>query len=359
MADFKVLTTAEGNALAQFPGVTATDQTLPQPGFLDQMNAWQVAWDLWQQSLRTDNTRRSYKLGWQSLINFCQQMPWEISSSDLYRWVDGMKDLGLSDRTVNQRLSGISAFYQFVIKKSYRILASDGREIILRTDNPAEDRDLRRKVQSCNKYIYLDATACRALLAAIPRDTLQGKRDYALFLGFLLTGRRSSEWRAIRWGQFEKRGRRVYYTWMGRGQSRQKHELPPAVWTAVLVWLHAAGRQNVKPDEFVFTALTDRARRLPNVCATTYDPTIQPLSMREVGDLLKKYAKRAGLDYQRLCIHGLRHSAAMLRRLAGDDVEQISALLAHSSLAVTQMYLHGLENDSDRICARINELLGV
>jgi integrase len=38
-------------------------------------------------------------------------------------------------------------------------------------------------------------------------------------------------------------------------------------------------------------------------------------------------------------VHVLRHSAAKLRRDAGESVEEVSRFLDHSSLAVTTVYL--------------------
>jgi integrase len=57
------------------------------------------------------------------------------------------------------------------------------------------------------------------------------------------------------------------------------------------------------------------------------------------------HLKDAGLPPSGL--HVLRHSAAKLRRDAGESVEAVSAFLDHSSLAVTTTYLRRLEGQED------------
>jgi integrase len=44
-----------------------------------------------------------------------------------------------------------------------------------------------------------------------------------------------------------------------------------------------------------------------------------------------------------LPVHVLRHTAAKLRRDAGESIEDVSRFLDHSSLAVTTTYLRRLE----------------
>ena len=61
------------------------------------------------------------------------------------------------------------------------------------------------------------------------------------------------------------------------------------------------------------------------------------------GGGLKRYARLAGLRIDSLHVHTLRHTASMLRRAAGDDVQEISDFLGHSSLAITQIYLQAVE----------------
>ena len=60
----------------------------------------------------------------------------------------------------------------------------------------------------------------------------------------------------------------------------------------------------------------------------------------------RKYVRAAGLAPSGL--HVLRHSAAKLRRDAGESIEAVSAFLDHSSLAVTTVYLRRLEGETDR-----------
>ena len=55
----------------------------------------------------------------------------------------------------------------------------------------------------------------------------------------------------------------------------------------------------------------------------------------------------------------LRHSAAKLRRDAGESMEDVSRFLDHSSLAVTSTYLRRLEGEEDRGWGKVAEATGV
>ena len=58
-------------------------------------------------------------------------------------------------------------------------------------------------------------------------------------------------------------------------------------------------------------------------------------------------------------VHIFRHSAARLRREAGESIEQVSRFLDHSSLAVTTVYLRQLEGDRDTAWEQVAENLGL
>ena len=64
-------------------------------------------------------------------------------------------------------------------------------------------------------------------------------------------------------------------------------------------------------------------------------------------------------DFHPKGFHVLRHSAAKLRRDAGESVESVSQFLDHSSLAVTRVYLRRLEVAEDTSWGKVAEAIGV
>lgn len=72
---------------------------------------------------------------------------------------------------------------------------------------------------------------------------------------------------------------------------------------------------------------------------------------------LRRYLRAAGLPASG--VHVFRHSAAKLRRDAGESVEEVSRFLDHSSLATTTVYLRRLEGDRDTTWRQVAERIGL
>jgi len=72
---------------------------------------------------------------------------------------------------------------------------------------------------------------------------------------------------------------------------------------------------------------------------------------------LQRYLRDAGLPAAG--VHIFRHSAAKLRRDAGESIEDVSLFLDHSSLAVTTTYLRRLEGQEDRSWAKVAAAIGI
>jgi len=77
------------------------------------------------------------------------------------------------------------------------------------------------------------------------------------------------------------------------------------------------------------------------------------VSDRYVRDMLKRYARRAGIE-KRVHPHGLRHTFACELEAEGVSVTTISKLLGHHSIATTSRYLDHLTNGQ-----AVNVLQGV
>lgn len=307
---------------------------------------WLEASELFLGSLNSERTRIAYRHALQDLLAFTEKLPWQIERSDLQRWVADMKERSLAPNTIRLRVSAASSFFRYCID-----------EFDLLSHNPAGARSLRPAVSPFGKAAYLSPDQAKALLEAIPQDSVQGLQDYALFLTYLITSRRNTEIRALKWGDLTVRGEQVIYRWSGKRKARED-ELPQPAYNAILHFLFAAGRMPLGDQDYIFAPLTDRACNLPNVPEESWTRN-RALSVREVNRRLKYYARKAGLRSERLRVHSLRHTAAMLRKAAGDDLEQISSLLNHSSLAITQIYLHSIESHRDQSWASVAELLGI
>jgi len=58
-------------------------------------------------------------------------------------------------------------------------------------------------------------------------------------------------------------------------------------------------------------------------------------------------------------VHIFRHTAAKLRRDAGESIDDVSRFLDHSSLGVTTVYLRRLEGQEDKSWGRVAEAIGL
>jgi integrase len=188
----------------------------------------------------------------------------------------------------------------------------------------------------------LSATDIQRLLAAIP-DTRVGLRDRAIVLTLTLTGRRRAEVMGLRVSNLIREGSTVHYTYRGKGGKTGKRELPRPAYDAIVTALAAWGETlaTMKADKSLWPS-AGSARGLTS--GTFYGN-------------LQRYLGAAGLS--RAGVHIFRHSAAKLRRDAGESVEDVSRFLDHSSLAVTTVYLRRLEGQEDRTWNAVAAAIGV
>ena len=165
-----------------------------------------------------------------------------------------------------------------------------------------------------------------------------GKRDYALILMLLTTGLKAKEMRELRWGAILQNGQSAsVQTEMG-----DMVPLNSAVWQAILDFQAAAGRlERLKADSYLFPAVKESLLAAP--CGEAADwKDGQPMSGALLKFVLKRYAKAAALEAEKVTCYSLRNSAAVLRLQAGDEVEEVQSFLRRTNLNKTQDYLDKL-----------------
>jgi site-specific recombinase XerD len=257
--------------------------------------------------------------------------PDKVSSQEVFAYAHSV---GLSGRkpssvTVGARIACLSSFYRFLIRM----------EMV--TANPCDKLERPKATPAPPRGLV--AADIRRLLAVIP-DTLVGLRDRAIILMLTLTGRRRSEVLGLKAGNLHLESGAVYYTYRGKGGKQGKRELPQPAFRAIQTALAAFGKDlaTMKPDESLWPSSSANERGITS--GTFYGN-------------LRRYFKAAGL--RPAGVHTFRHSAAKLRRDAGESIEQVSRFLDHSSLAVTSVYLRRLEGDRDTTWQRVAEALGI
>lgn len=244
--------------------------------------------------------------------------------------------------TINVRLTHIGSFYRFA--STYTITTAEGIQPLYDRASPTVGLKHGRVDQ---KYRALSLEELQRLFAVIPRDSVQGLRDRAVYLFYLHTARRRTEIENLKWGNIEQGTivdadgtRRSGWLYRFRGKGRRTIddicELPMPAKEALDAYLEASGRlATMQPDSPLFVAYGKRQRHERPLRASVFEYH------------LKQYASQAGLRPQGISLHAFRHTAAHERFSAGEDIRSIQRLLRHSNISITDRYIQLLQGTAD------------
>jgi integrase len=279
----------------------------------------------------SQQTRRKYQ---QTLADFCATLAtlgYTLDSEPALvlavaeRWVEARNP---SPATYNHRLAVLNSFYSYALKMGYLDAA------------PALDRIEKRKIHVYGKVSALQPTEARARLAAIGTGSLAGKRDYALLLLALTTGRRVAVIAGLRWADCKLSGNRVTVTFArAKGGKQMADRLSAGASRALLDWLQANyGNLATLPlDTPLWVSFSGNSRG-------------RPLSTVSMEAICKKHM---GINF-----HGLRHTFARTMEDSGAKVSDIQARLGHESLQTTGKYLAALRKADNPYSDMLDSLFG-
>lgn len=315
---------------------------------------------------------------WQVNIGLAQAWKDILASAGkpLYGLVNGQRAeigrAGLSAASIKLKLAALKGFYDFVsnvyqvpynphlhdpyIQDNLLFLSEDGRSVLLwnpQWRNPFNSKAIRRG-DSAKKPVYLSTTEVERILARINTRTVSGKRDFALFMALWSTACRSSEILSLKWGDLaESANGNFVFSFRGKSGKVESVELDRRVWQWICVYLEATGRlEEMGPDDYIFTALDpERVQRIkPDLSVETN----RPLSNKTANGIMKKYARRAGVEVSKAHLHALRHGRArhtlleMKAKNGSPDIGAINRLLRHASLDMTDHYTRMMDEPEDQ-----------
>jgi site-specific recombinase XerC len=218
---------------------------------------WQQAAHDWLTNFASPRTQRAYRAAWIDFLRFIGKTPAAVTPSDVLAYRHHLEHTAsphtgrpLVASTINQRLSALGSFFTFAIARG------------LLDKNPCKEvRQLA--VNPYGKATWLDGEQQQdvQLLEVLDRDTIQGKRDYAILLIFLTTAVRVDAVAKLRVNSLRFQGENIYLTYTNKGGKVAEKQLEPVTSAAILDYLDTRGE--IPPDAALFVA-TARGRRVMN-----------------------------------------------------------------------------------------------
>jgi integrase/recombinase XerD len=287
-------------------------------------------------------SNHSIKAYGRDLVHFVQQMKAQgvdalhVTADHVKLYKRALLEAGMERTTVARRLS--------VLRGAYKQLAAKGlvawetaQDIAAITAPPGVEK---------NTTPSLTPKQAIALLEAIPTDTLQGIRDFALMSVFFITGCRVSAVIGACVGHLETDGVEHYlHVTEKRHKKRRKILLDAA--RAVRAYMEEAGIEDDSEGP-LFRPLTPDGQSLLR----------RHLDRKTPWRLVKKYCLAAGIEPGRLGgrgigIHSLRKTAINDAIRNGAQMHEVREFAGHSDIRTTELYFIRKEEDGEMAARRI------
>jgi integrase/recombinase XerD len=288
--------------------------------------------------LLSDHSVKAYG---RDLVDFVRHMqaqgvgPLDVTADHVKLYKRALLEAGLKGTTVARRLSVLRGTYQQLAAKG--LIAWETAQDIAAVKAPPVQK---------NSTPSLTQKQAVALLEAVPTDTLQGLRDFALLSVFFLTGCRVSAVVGACVGHLETDGVEHYlHVTEKRNRKRRKILLDAA--RPVRAYLTRAGI----------------AGDLEGPLFRPFSPSGLVLVRRHLDRktpwrLVKKYCRAAGIEPARLGgrgigVHSLRKTAINDAIRNGASMHEVREFAGHVDIRTTEVYFVRKEEDAEVAARRI------
>jgi integrase/recombinase XerD len=235
--------------------------------------------------------------------------PEKVTTELLQTFLDTLQGLGLGATSQARTVSGLKAFFSFMIMED--MIKTDPMDTIAA---PKTGRHLPDT---------LSYPEIEQLLAVIDLSTDEGLRARALLEVMYSSGLRVSELCDLRLSNiYAEQG---FVKVVGKGNKERLVPIGREALKHLNFYLSGVrGHLNIKSGSEDFVFLSQRGR---------------PLSRITVFTTLKKLAEQAGLR-KTISPHTLRHSFATHLIEGGADLRAVQEMLGHASITTTEIYTH-------------------
>jgi integrase/recombinase XerD len=257
---------------------------------------------------KSADTIKGYETTYRKFKNFfgaTADMTGDITGSMVIEWISEMRDEGLADASINHHISCLRAFFYWCMEDDKKYLDYFKIKLVsVREEKP--------------KDYTLDEV--KSLLMK-PRDSKSFAvwRTWAMVNFIMGTGARVGTLIDIQMRDLDLRNGKVFYRHT-KNRKLQVVNLPPQLVNVLHEYISKC-RYDAGEDDYLFCS--DRGDKTTgNVVYVAYT----------------RYARDRGVS--KTTLHGLRHTFSREWYLNGGDIVQLSKVLGHSSLAMSEHYMN-------------------
>lgn len=292
--------------------------------------------------LRKDDLVRDKQQVVITFFTLAQKHPARIRPADVRFWLQSLAERGLRPATVYQRACLLSSFYIWAMRD--KKLGSQIRS------NPVQlARPKAPKAYQSESSQSLTDEELEALISVVKQKAeagdIVGKRDYAILLMLMASGKRRAEILSLR-GRDLKVDKTLIVNNRIKGGDYVRYEIADsAVKDALLDYLAEARRLNVFRNDAPLWTRHDYAGR-PGAA----------LSSHCFAKNMKRYARQAGVEGFHL--HRTRHTFARIVSEETGSVTATQEALDHRNPSTTRVYVQRISIKRDRHSERISRRWG-
>ncbi len=235
--------------------------------------------------------------------------PTQVTYAFLQEFIAYIHDLGLGDRTQARIISGIRAFYKYLLVEN--IMDDDPTNLI---DGPK----LARKIPD-----VLTVDEINQILSGIDMSEETGHRNRAMLETLYACGLRVSELITLKLSNFFHE--EEYVKVVGKGSKERIVPIGAEAINQNLIYIkNYRNQMDIKPGHEDFLYLNRRGRSLSRVMIFT---------------IIKNLVAKTDIK-KKVSPHTFRHSFATHLVEGGADLRAVQDMLGHESIITTEIYTH-------------------
>ena len=260
----------------------------------------------------SDNTIDSYLRDVRKLSGFCREKnlnELQITKAQVKEFIVDINKEGISARSQSRIISGIKAFYKYLILEDY--LKVNPTELI-------ESPKIGMKLPDTLSVLEIDS-----LISAIDLSHPQGERNRAILEVLYSCGLRVSELTNLKLSNI--RFKEGYVKVVGKGNKERFAPIGGVAIKFLKIYLkEIRTHQDIKKGSEDIVFLNRRGKQLTRVMIFT---------------IIKDLATKIGMK-KKISPHTFRHSFATHLIEGGADLRAIQEMLGHESITTTEIYTH-------------------